>query len=153
MNDTRPRRVLIVTDTAEPTPELLEAIQHRTAQTPTQFRVVVPNPARAEVHLLHPERHDKAAAAEQVLRGALPELERAAGGHVVGSVSVQHDPMDTVEHVLHAEPIDEIMLAVHEHALTVRLHQDLQHRLGHLGVPVTVVGHGAGGHGARAGAG
>jgi hypothetical protein len=143
VNDTHPRRVLIVTDTAAPTPELLEAIRHRTAQSPTQFRVVVPNPARAEVHLLHPERHDKAAAAEQVLRAALPALERAAGGHVVGSVSVQHDPMDTLEHVLHAEPIGEIMLSVHEHALTVRLHQDLQHRLGHLGVPVTVVGHGA----------
>ena len=142
MNDIRPRRVLIVTDTAEPTPELLDAIRHRTAQAPAQFRVVVPNPARAEVHLLHPERHDKAAAAEQVLRVALPELDRAAGGQVVGSVSVQHDPMDTVEHVMHAEPIDEIMLAVHEHALTVRLHQDLQHRLGHLGVPVSVVGHG-----------
>ena len=143
MNDIHPRRVLIVTDTADPTPELLEAIRHRTAQSPTQFRVVVPNPARAEVHLFHPERHDKAAEAEQVLRDALPELERAAGGHVIGSVSVQHDPMDTVEHVLHAEPIDEIVLAVHEHALTTRLHQDLQHRLGHLGVPVSVVGHGA----------
>lgn len=141
MNDTHPRRVLIVTDTAEPTPELLDAIRHKTAQTPTQFRVVVPNPARAEVHLLHPERHDKAAAAEQVLRATLPELERAAAGHVVGSVSVQHDPMDTLEHVLHAEPIDEILLAVHEHALTIRLHQDLQHRLGHLGIPVTVIGH------------
>lgn len=141
MNDTHPRRILIVTDTPEPSPELLEAIRRRTAQSPAQFRVVVTNPARAEVHLLHPERHDKAAAAEQMLRAALPELERAAGGHVVGSVSVQHDPMDTLEHVLHAEPIDEIVLAVHEHALTVRLHQDLQHRLGHLSVPVTVVGH------------
>ncbi len=59
----------------------------------------------------------------------------------MGSVSVQHDPMDTIEHVLHAEPVDEIMLAVHEHALTIRLHQDLQHRLGHLGIPVTVIGH------------
>ena len=72
MNDTHPRRVLIVTDTADPTPELLDAIRQQTAQTPTQFRVVVPNPARAEVHLLHPERHDKAAAAEQVLRATLP---------------------------------------------------------------------------------
>lgn len=143
MNDTHPRRILIVTDAADPTPELLEAIRRRTAQSPAQFRVVVPNPARAEVHLLHPERHDKAAEAERVLRAALPELERAAGGHVVGSVSVQHDPMDTLEHVLAAEPIDEIMLAVHEHALTVRLHQDLVHRLGHLNLPVTVVGHGA----------
>jgi len=144
VNDIRPRRVLIVTDTAEPTPALLDAIRRQAEKTSTQFRVVVPNPARAEVHLLHPERHDRAAEAEQVLRAALPQLERAAAGHVVGSVSVQHDPMDTVEHVLHAEPIDEIMLAVHEHALTTRLHQDLLHRLGHLGIPVTVIAHTAG---------
>ena len=144
MNDIRPRRVLIVTDTAEPTPALLDAIRRQAEKTSTQFRVVVPNPARAEVHLLHPERHDRAAEAEQVLRAALPQLERAAAGHVVGSVSVQRDPMDTVEHVLHAEPIDEIMLAVHEHALTTRLHQDLLHRLGHLGIPVTVIAHTAG---------
>ena len=30
-----------------------------------QFRLVVLNPARAELHLLHPERHDKAAEAER----------------------------------------------------------------------------------------
>ena len=137
--DTHVDRVLVVTDVAEPSPELLDALRRRAAGSPARFRVVVPNPARAELHLLHPERHDKAAEAEQVLRRALPSLESAAGGHVVGSVSVQHDPMDAIEQVIHAEPVNEIILAVHEHALTVRLHQDLEHRLGHLGLPVTSV--------------
>jgi hypothetical protein len=132
-------RVLVVTDVAEPSAEVLDAIGQRAARSPAQFRVVVPNPARAELHLLHPDRHDKAHEAEQVLRRALPALEAAAGGHVIGSVSVQHDPMDAIEQVLHAEPITEILLAVHERALAVRLHQDLLHRLGRFGLPVTAV--------------
>ena len=137
--DTHVDRVLVVTDVAEPSSELLDALRRRADRSPARFRVVVPNPARAELHLLHPERHDKAAEAEQVLRRALPSLATAAGGHVVGSVSVQHDPMDAVEQVIHAEPVNEIILAVHEHGLAVRLHQDLEHRLGHLGLPVTSV--------------
>lgn len=141
ISDEQPLRVLVVTDHAEPSGQLLDAIRHRAAQSPAQFRVLVPNPARAEVHVFHPERHDKATEAEQVLRVALPQLEEAAGGHVIGSVSVQHDPMDAIEHTLHDEPVDEIMLAVTEHALTLRLHQDLEHRLAHLGLPVTVLGH------------
>lgn len=139
MSEDRVHRVLVVTDHPEPTAALLTAISARAAESPAQFRIVVPNPARAEVHLLHPERHDKAAQAEDLLRKALPALEAAADGHVVGSVSVQHDPMDSIEHTLAAEPLDEIMLAVHEHGLSIRLHQDLAHRLGHLGIPVTVV--------------
>jgi hypothetical protein len=132
-------RVLVVTDHPQPSDTLIAAIRDRAERSPAQFRVLVPNPARAEVHLLHPERHEQAAAAEQVLRRALPVIEDAAGGHVVGSVSVQHDPMDAVENTLAAEPLDEIMLAVDEHGLGVRLHQGLEHRLAHLGIPVSVV--------------
>jgi hypothetical protein len=141
VSDEQPLRVLVVTDHPEPTEQLLDAISHRARESAAQFRVLVPNPARAEVHVFHPERHDKAAEAERVLRRALPLLEAVAGGHVIGSVSVQHDPMDAIEQTLHNEPVDEIMLAVTEHALTVRLHQDLRHRLAHLGLPVTVLGH------------
>ena len=132
-------RILVVTDRAEPSAALLAAIGSRATGGDVQFRVVVPNPARAEVHLLHPERHDKADEAERILREALPALEAAAGGHVIGSVSVLHDPMDAIEHTVQSEPIDEIMLAVAQHALATRIHQDLSHRLGHLGLPVTVV--------------
>jgi len=139
MPEERPLRILVVTDHAEPTPELREAIRHRAETGDVQFRLTVLNPARAEVHLLHPERHDRAAEAEQTLRAALPQLEQAAGGTVVGSVSVRHDPMDAIEETIYNEPVDEIMLAIPGHHVSTWLHQDLPHRLKHFNLPVTVV--------------
>jgi hypothetical protein len=140
MEDEPVTRVLVVEEWAKVTPELLEAIRTRAARGPTQFRVVVPNPAAAEIHLLHPERHEKAAWAERILRAAMPELEAAAGGPVIGTVSVRHDPMDALEDVLLNEPIDEIILSVTTHTIARWLHQDLQARLKHFGLPVTTVG-------------
>jgi uncharacterized membrane-anchored protein len=135
----RPTRVMVVTDHAGPTDALLEAVRSRSASGATRLRVVVLNPARTELHLLHPERHDKAEVAEATLLRAIPDFEAAAGGPVVGSVSVRHDAMDAIEEVLYGEPIDEIMLSVPEHPFATRLHQDLPHRLHHHGIPVTVV--------------
>ena len=140
MTDDRRRRILLVTDHAEPTPDLLTAIRHRAEAGDAQFRVIVLNPARAEVHLLHPERHDLADEAEAALRDALPALEEAAGGPVIGSVSVRHDPMDAIEETLFSEPVDEILVAVPGHHLAARLHQDLPHRLRHFEIPVAVLG-------------
>ena len=138
MSDVRRTRVLVVTDHAAPTEALLAAIRGRAAEESAQFRVLVLNPARAELHLLHPERHEKAAAAEETLIQALPDLEEAAGGPVIGSVSVRHDAMDAIEETLFSEPIDEIMLSLPEHPLATRLHQDLPHRLAHFDVPITL---------------
>ena len=135
MSDDQVTRVLVVTDHAVTSPELLAAIRERCLGSPAQIRVVVTNPAAAELHLLHPE----AAQAERVLRAALPLLEEAAGGHVIGSVSVRHDPMDAIEETLFSEPVDEIVISVHSSHLARALHQDLQHRLRHLGLPVTTV--------------
>src|ERR1700712_634448 len=132
-------RILVVTDHADPSDALLEAITHRAEAGDVQFRIVVPNPARAELDLLHPERHDKAHEAELGLRPAQPLLERAAGGAVIGTVSVRTAPMDAIEETIFSEPIDEIMLSVAPHGLSTRLHQDLAHRLAHFGLPVTVV--------------
>ena len=133
------RRILIVEERAGVTAELLAVIQTRAAEAPTQFRVVVPNPAPSEIHLLHPERHEKAAEAERTLRAAIPQLEDAAGGLVIGTVSVRHDPMDAIEDVLFNEPIDEIILSVTTHTIARWLHQDLQSRLKHYGIPVTTI--------------
>lgn len=132
-------RILVLEEEPEVTPALLSAIRERAARGPTRFRVVVPNPAAAEIHLLHPERHQKAAAAEKVLRAAIPMLEAAAGGSVIGTVSVRHDPMDAIEDVLFNEPIDEIILSVTTHTIARWLHQDLQSRLEHHGLPVTTI--------------
>jgi hypothetical protein len=139
MTQQRNSRILVVTDHADPSHALIEAIRHRAETGDVQFRVVVPNPARSELHLLHPERHDKAREAEEVLRKAQPLLEEAAGGPVIGAVSVRSDPMDAIEETIFSEPIDEIMLSIAPHGLSTWLHQDLAHRLHHFGLPVTVV--------------
>ena len=141
MPDTRTHRVLVVTDTAEPTQSLRDAIRHRAENGDAQFRLIVLNPARAELHPLHPERHDKATEAEITLRSALPQLELSAHAPVIGSVSVRHDPMDAIEETLFAEPVDEILLDVPPHHLSSWLHQDLEHRLAHFQIPVTTIRH------------
>ncbi len=139
MSDARNIRILIVTDKAEPAEGLLAAVKDRAAGGDVQFRIIVLNPAAAEVHFTHPDRHVKAAEAEHVLLRALPVLETAAGKAVIGSVSVRHDPMDAIEETVASEPVDEIMLALPEHHVSTWLHQDLTHRLAHFGLPVTVV--------------
>lgn len=146
MSDVTLLRILIVTDTVELTPELVEAVRQRARGEDVQFRLVVLNPAAAEINLLHPERHRKAAEAEKVLRATLPDLEAVAGRRVIGSVSVRHDPMDAIEETLNSEPVAEIMLQVHAHPLATWMHQDLPHRLKHFGLPVTVVGPGSATH-------
>jgi hypothetical protein len=142
MSTPHPIRILVLTDTCDADPELVEAISRRATSDDVMFRLVVLNPARAELHLLHPERHNKAAEAEETLRRTLPRLQSAAGTrNLLGSVSVRHDPMDAIEETMNSEPIDEVMLHVREHAWTRRLHQDLAHRLAHHGLPVQVVEH------------
>jgi hypothetical protein len=131
-------RVLVVADHPEAT-ALLDALRDRASRGPIDVRVVVPDPARAELHLLHPERHDKAAEAQRKLDASLPGIEAATGGRVTGSVSIRHEPMDVIEDVVFNEPVDEIMLALQLHGLSQRLHHDLPRRIAHLGLPVTTV--------------
>jgi len=131
--------VLVVTDQAAATPELLDAIRTRVARGPIQARVLVPNPAPAEWHPRHPERHAKADDARLVLAEALPPIEEAVGGSVGGFVSIRHDPMDAIEETLHDEPFDELIIATAPHHLEGWLHVDLPHRVAHLGLPVISV--------------
>ena len=135
----RPSRILVVTDHAVPSEPLLAEVSRRARAADVQIRLVVLNPARAELHLLHPERHDKAAEAEATLRSALPDMQLAAGAPIVGSVSIRHDPMDAIEETIFDEPVDEIILALREHHLAILLHQDLPHRLSYLDIPVSHV--------------
>ena len=139
LSSSRPQRVLVVTDHSEASPALLDALVARSLHGGVQFRLVVLNPAHAEVHLLHPERHEKAAAAEAILRRVVPQIEEATGASVIGSVSIRHDPMDAIEATMEHEPVDEIMLALPQHHFATWLHQDLAHRLGHWGLPVHTV--------------
>lgn len=140
MESSHPVRVLVVTDRTGAPPAFVDAIRARAQRGPAQFRLLVPNPAPAEWHPMHPERHDKAAEAERVLARALPALEEAAGASVIASVSVRHDPMDAIEETLLDEPFDEIILSTAPHGVKW-LHVDLPHRVAHLGLPVTTVSH------------
>lgn len=133
MESSHPVRVLVVTDQATAPPALIAAIRQRSQDGPAQFRVIVPNPAPAEWHVLHPTRHDKAAEAERVLAQALPAIEEAAGASVIASVSIRHNPMDVIEETLHDEPLDELILSIVPHGLAARLHNDLPDRLEHPG--------------------
>ena len=134
-----PTSVLVVTDRIAVSPELCDAIRARAAEVPIQVRLLVPNPAPAEWHPRHPERHVKAAAAQSVLAQTLPAIEDAAGVNVDGFVSTRHDPMDAIEEVLHDEQIDELIIATTPHHIEGWLHVDLPHRAAHLGLPVTAV--------------
>lgn len=128
----------MVTDSAIPSPALLHAVASRAARAEVQFRLVVLNPARAEIHLLHPERHDRAFDAECVLLETMPVLEAAAGARVIGSVSVRHDPVDAIEETILSEPVDEILLALPPQGSSSSwMHPDLPRRLRRFGVPVT----------------
>jgi hypothetical protein len=134
MEIAKPARVLVVTDLAIATPGLLQALRERAARGPARFRVLVPNPAPAEWHPLHPERHDKVDEAERTLIRMLPQIQDAVDGAVRGRVSIRHDPMAAIEEQLHDEPFDEIILAVSS------AHRDrLTHRVEHIGLPVTTV--------------
>jgi hypothetical protein len=139
MAATPPIRILVITDRAAATPILLDAIRARAAQGPVEVRILVPNPAPAEWHPTHPERHRKADAARLVLDEALPGIQEAAGVPVDGVVSTRHDPMDAVEETLHDESFDEIIVATVPHELERWLHVDLPDRLSHLGLPVTTI--------------
>src|SRR6476661_1937793 len=139
MTESRTQRVLVVTDAAEPSKSLRDAIRHRAEAGDAQFRLVV----------LNPERHDRAAAAEVTLRSALPQLELAAHAPVIGSVSVRHDPMDAIEETLFAEPVDEIILDVPPHHFSSWLHQNLEHRLAHFHIPIVAIRHDEKGHETR----
>ena len=132
-------RVLVLADRTATDPALLDAVRARAERGPAQFRVVIPNPAPAEWHPMRPERRDMAAVAEQALADGLPAIEAAAGGPVIASVSIRHDPMDVVDAVIFHEPIDEIIVAQAPHPIERWFHVDLPHRLAHLKLPITTV--------------
>lgn len=140
-----PTRVLVLTDTVGVSLELRRAVWSTCEQATwydVELHLVVLNPARAEIHLLHPRRHPEVQRAEQDLPEALRQLREAPSGpRVTGSVSLRHDPMDAIEETIAVEPVHEIWLHLEEHARGRHLHQDLPHRLAHLDLPVRVVPH------------
>src|SRR3954471_1056150 len=132
-------RVLVVTDKVAVSDELLTALRACAARGPIHVHLLVPNPAPAEWHPTHPERHEKAEAAQRVLSRTVRDISDALGVTVDGVVSTRHDPMDAIEELLHDEVVDELIIATAPHHFESWLHADLPHRAAHLGLPVTAV--------------
>src|SRR5262245_31830476 len=132
MANSDPTRVLLVTDRIAVSPDLVHAIRERATRGPVEIRMLAPNPAPAEWHPAHPQRHARAEAAQRVLEQTLPELRGSTGVAIDGSVSTRHDPVDAIEEILHDESVDELIIAMTPHHLEGWLHVDLPHRAAHL---------------------
>src|SRR3954469_2859753 len=132
-------RVLVVTDKVAVSDELLAALRARAERAPIHVQLLVPNPAPAEWHPTHPERHERREAAQRVLSRTVRDISDALGVTVDGVVSTRHDPMDAIEELLHEEAVDELIVATAPHHIESWLHVDLPHRAAHLGLPVTSV--------------
>ena len=132
------RRILVVTDHAAPVASIsiAEFSRRAASRTSSSGWWCSTRPGQRCTCCI-PERHDKAVAAERRCAPCCPISSSPPARHIIGSVSVRHDPMDAIEETIFTEPIDEILLAVHEGHLRTRIHQDLPHRLAHLNLPVT----------------
>jgi uncharacterized membrane-anchored protein len=130
------RCVLVITDHPVVTPALVAAINERAASGATHVHLVVTNPAEHEIS----ERHQQARVAEADVHQAVAALREQTSADIVGSVSIRHDPMDAVEESLQRESVDEILVSVEHHRVAHALHQDLEDRLSHRGVPVIALG-------------
>ncbi len=131
-------QVLVIAHKTAATPALLKAIAQRAARGPARFHLLVPNPAE-HAELTAAQRREKHAEGEHVLALALPLIDEVAGGHVDGSVSTRHDPMDAIEETLQGGDFHEIILSTLPRGVSRWLHVDLPTRLAHLGLPVTTV--------------
>lgn len=121
-------RVLIVAHRTAATPRLLEAVAARASRGPCSFTLLVPRP------YWDPETNE----AESTLELAIPLLDEAAGAHVHGLIGAS-DPFEAVHATLQRESFDEVTVAMLPARVSRWLHLDLAHRIGRLGVPVTVV--------------
>jgi hypothetical protein len=139
MESARPAKILVVAHKTAATPALLEAIRQRAARGPTEFHLLVPNPAPSAWGASHSGHRDKIEEADHVLVLALPLIEEVSGSPADGSVSTRTDPMDAIEETLRAIDVDEIILSTLPRSISRWLHIDLPHRVAHLGLPLTTV--------------
>ena len=128
MSHPQATRVLIVAHRTAATPTLLDAVGERAGRGSCAFALLVPRP------YWDPETNEAA----ETLELALPLLDRAAGSHVDGFVG-STDPFEAVQELLARERFDEVIVSMLPNRISRWLHLDLPHRIGRLGVPVTIV--------------
>lgn len=122
------KHILIVANRTAASPKLLAAVAERAAREPCKFTLLVPRP------YWDPDTEEAAITLEL----AIPLLDAAAGSHVTGIVGPT-DPIQAVRQALDAAKYDEIIVSTLPQRVSRWLHLDLAHRIGHFGVPVTLV--------------
>jgi hypothetical protein len=100
MDDTRPRKVLIVANRTAATPALLAEVRRRASEGACRFTLRVPRP------FWDADTEESAITLEL----AIPLLEDAAGSRVEGLVGAA-DPFLAVTSALEADPYDEIIVS------------------------------------------
>jgi hypothetical protein len=120
------RRTLIVANRTAATPLLLEEVERRARERPTQFSLLIPNvPVRNH--------------ADWPMDRALALLERAAHGPVEGIMRANDDPFESVRQVLDEQQFDDVLISTLSRRTSEWLRRDLPSRVQKLGVPVAVV--------------
>ncbi|MGZ6643431.1 MAG: hypothetical protein ACXVFN_14240 [Solirubrobacteraceae bacterium] len=128
MGDSTERQILIVANRTAATPLLLAEVRRRAAQEPCRFALLVPR------SYWDADTEESAITLEL----AIPLLEEAAGGHVVG-LRGPDDPFVAVQEALRAAHYDGVIISTLPTRISHWLHIDLPARVQRLGLPVTVV--------------
>lgn len=130
-------RVLVIANRTAATPALLDAVRERAAEPPCVFTLLVPSITHGLHTVVDPEDQGSLEA-EAVLQLAIPLLEEAAGAPVESMIGVA-EPLAAIQDAINLHGFDEIILSTLPKRVSRWLRLDLPHKVGGLGLPVTVV--------------
>jgi hypothetical protein len=117
-----PVRILVVANRTAAAPRLLKAVEHRAAERPCRFTLLVPDVANARD-------------ADWTLDTARRLLVKAAGAPV-GELTGGPDPFTAVKDAVATGDFDEIIISTLPHGVSKWLRRDLVTRVRGLGLPV-----------------
>ena len=118
-------RILIVANRTAAAPRLLKAVEHRAAETPCRFTLLVPDVANARD-------------ADWTLDTARRLLAKAASAPV-GGLTGGPDPFTAVKDAVATGDFDEIIISTLPRGVSKWLRRDLVTRVRGLGLPVTAI--------------
>lgn len=139
-----PSRILVVAPLSAHDRSLLAAVARRAMQSPADFTLLIPSVARGLHRVVDPEDQSRDEA-EALLEEAIPAMSAAAGRPVTGIVG-GHDAFAAAWDAINFGAYDEVIVAARSSRLSRWLRIDLPRRVAGLGVPVSRVVIGGGGH-------